>query len=39
MIRDLWHRIRTGHWILFEVYGYDKYGFEERGDECLICKI
>jgi len=33
----LFHRIITGHFPLFEVFGYDRYGFEERGDVCLIC--
>lgn len=39
MIKQLWHRIRTGHWALYEYLGYDKYQFDEYGDKCLVCGV
>lgn len=34
----MWHWLIHGHFKVREVLGYDKYGFDELGDDCIICK-
>jgi len=33
----LLHRIKHGHWPFYKYLGYDKYKFDQYGDDCLRC--
>ena len=34
----LWHLMTHGHFPFFQYLGFDKFGFDEYGDECLRCR-